>query len=210
MAKVVWGQMSSRRYEEGVDHGVLYPKVGSGVPWNGLISIDETEDGHEVDSLYHDGLKYLDITVHGDFKAKLTAFSAPLEFAKCEGFVQLAPGLFVGQQPRETFGLSYRTRIGRANNPRYGYKLHIVWNCTASAPTKQRRTLGQSPEPQTYDWDISTVPPPATTYRPTAHFEIDSTLTNPAKLANLENLLYGTTATNPALPTPQAVIQALT
>ncbi len=41
MPAIVWDNIGDRFYESGLDRGVLYLSDGSGVPWNGLISIIE-------------------------------------------------------------------------------------------------------------------------------------------------------------------------
>lgn len=209
MTRVVWGQQGEKLYEDGLDRGILFPKVGTGVPWNGLISVEEAQDGGEVENYYYDGIKYLDFVANEDFTATLTAFAAPFEFGVCDGTKEIAPGLSVTHQPRATFGLSYRTGLGNdVLAEDYGYKLHIVYNCTAAPASRSRRTRGESPEPTELSWTIATVPPVATTFKPTAHFVINSKRTTPAKMAALEDFLYGTSTTAPALPT-QAQVFAL-
>ena len=106
MTRLEWDKAGERFFETGVDRVVLYPSGAPGVPWNGVVSIDETVAGGDVESLYFDGNKYLDIAANEDFSATLAAYSSPSEFSICEGIKSLAPGLFVGQQPRTTFGLS--------------------------------------------------------------------------------------------------------
>mgnify|MGYP007122167246 FL=1 len=45
-----------------------------------------------------------------------------------------------------------------------------------------------------------------TGYRPTSILVVDSTKVTSGDLTDLENLLYGTSGTNPSLPSPDAVI----
>ena len=57
---------------------------------------------------------------------------------------------------------------------------------------------------------ISTTPVDVPNFKPTAHLVIDSTKTDKAKLAKLEEMLYGTDgdqATEPTLPMPEKVIE---
>lgn len=211
MTRIVWSQVGERFFETGVDQGVLYPPNGApGVPWNGLISVEEGVSGGEVEPYYFDGLKYLDFVLNEDFQATLTAFSAPVEFATCEGLKALAPGLSVAQQPRLSFGLCYRTRIGNdVDGVDHGFKLHLVYNATAAPTGRVSSTLNDSPEPSQLSWTIESVPPPATTYKPGAHFIIDSREVDSEKLATLEDALYGTFGAGPGttatLP-PQATV----
>jgi hypothetical protein len=216
VTRVVWGESTDRKYEYGVDRGVLYPIGQDGVPWNGLISVEETIVGGEQTPYYFDGVKYLDVIANEDYQASLTAISAPDEFASCEGSRLLAAGLFATQQRRTLFNLCYRTRIGDMNNPSLGYKLHLVWNCTASPSGRTYSTKSDKIEPGSRTWTIDAVPPPnpassdyptvghpVVNYKPVAHMVVDSTLAglnfsgyediDPVpKITLLEHILYGT------------------
>ena len=106
------------------------------------------------------------------------------------------------QQTRKKFALCYRTTIGNdAKGNDYGYKLHIIYGCTAAPSEKEYATINDSPEAITFSWEVSTTPVAigdvnGKSYKPTAHIEIDSTKfteeTAKAKLASLEDKLYGT------------------
>lgn len=216
MSRVQWNLPGEHFFEAGVDRGVFYPRLGQGVPWNGLISVNENTSGGELESLYFDGVKYLDVVSAEDFQAELSAFAAPAAFAAADGVKAISPGLFVTQQPRQTFGLCYRTLLGNdLQGTEYGYKLHIVYNCTAAPSGRNNQTLSDSPAPNVRTWSISTVPPPATTFRPTAHLVLDSTLIDPYLMADVETLLYGRDATGeqaelPAyLPTVSEIVALL-
>ena len=63
MSKLVWDETGTRKYETGVNHGVLYPqnetgKYPKGVAWNGLTSVTESPSGAEETALYADNIKY--------------------------------------------------------------------------------------------------------------------------------------------------------
>lgn len=208
--RIAWNEPGTRRYEDGVDRGVLYPAVGDGVPWTGLLSISEDTAGGESESLYFDGTKYLDVVASENFQAGVTALSAPAEFAPCDGAKQLAPGLLATQQPRQTFGFSYRTLLGNdLKGLDLGYLLHLVYGCTAGPSGRQYQTLARTANPGSRTWTFSTVPPSATTYKPTAHFIVNSLNVSPAALSALENILYGTSTTAPRLPAQSEVIAIL-
>lgn len=192
MAELVWSEAGTRIYETGVDRGVLYPYGDPGVAWNGLIAIDEAPVGGDVESLWYDGDKFLDVVGNEDFAASLEAFHAPREFAKCDGVLELAPGITVGQQRRFPFDLCYRTLIGNdLQGLDYGYKLHLVYGCKAATASKKYSTRTQTPEPLTRTWNISTVPEMGVPYKPTAHLIIDSTRVPEDFLTVMENILYG-------------------
>jgi hypothetical protein len=195
MTRIVWGQLGSRRYESGVDCGVLYPATGPGVVWNGLIGVDQGVDGGEVEQYHFDGNKYIDLVSGRNFQAMLRAFSAPAEFAPCLGEVAVRPGFVLTRQLKTRFGLSYRTGSD------VGYKIHIVYNATATPSGKNAATLSESVSPTPLELAITAVPPESTTFKPSAHFIADSTRTSASSLLALENKLYGTASAAPGLPT---------
>ena len=77
MAKILWDQAGDKKYETGVDHGVLYVKKDTtvdvplgnnktsvktpfhgGVAWNGLTSVSKSPSGAEANDIYADNIKY--------------------------------------------------------------------------------------------------------------------------------------------------------
>lgn len=210
MTRLVWNKPGERFFETGVDRGVLYPKFGPGVPWNGLVSVSESSSGGDVEALYFDGVKTMDYVANEDFEGTIEAYSAPAEFAPCEGIKSLAPGLSVTQQRRQTFGFSYCTLIGNdIEGTDLGYKLHLIYGCTVEPSDRQSKTLSDSVDAGTRTWKIHTVPQPATTYKPTAHFILDSTKMDPYLLEDLESYLYGRDGRDPQLLSQPDVIDLL-
>lgn len=193
MSRLVWGETGSRVFEAGVDRGVLYPPAGAiGVPWNGLTSVKEAPNGGEPQAFYQDGVKYFQIASAEEFKATIEAFSSPPEFAACDGIANIYAGLSISQQPRKQFGFAYRTLIGNdvaAEN--YGYKLHLVYNALASPSGRARNSLSDSTESMDLSWNIETVPPPVTGFKPSAHLVISSVTSSIGHLAAVENIVYG-------------------
>src|SRR3954467_2785447 len=111
MTALVWDQIGERRYETGVDHGVLYLSNSNAIPWNGLVSVNETVS-QEIKSFYVDGVKYLDYRVPGSYSAKLSAFPYPDELDDLMGMTEFVPGMFAHDQPvSKLFNLSYRTKV---------------------------------------------------------------------------------------------------
>lgn len=212
MSKLTWDALGERRYETGVDHGVLYIPNASGayvngVAWNGLVSVSESPSGAEANAQYADNIKYLNLTSAEEFGATIEAFTYPDEFNQFDGLAVPTPGVVVGQQSRKTFGLSYRTLIGNdLEGNDYGYKIHLVWGCQAAPSEKAYGTVNDSPEPITFSWELTTTPVGVTGLKPTSTLIINSVEVDPADLAALEQILYGDTGVDPMLPTPDAVI----
>lgn len=216
MSKIKWDVTGQRLYETGVDRGVLYVKgdegeYGVGVPWNGLVSVTESPEGAEPNPVYADNIKYLTLISNEEFKATIEAYTYPEEFEECDGSVELVDGLTIGQQARKGFGFSYRTIVGNdtASNA-HGYKLHIVYGCTAQPSDKAYETVNDTPEAITFSWEIDTDPVEMWgDLRPTSILTIDSTRVDKEDLKALEAVLYGDTDNDASLPDPLEVAQLL-
>lgn len=214
MSEIVWDKTGERMFETGVDHGVLYPMTGAtygtGVAWNGLTSISENPEGAEPTDLWADNIKYATLISAETYKTTIEAYMYPKEFAECDGSIQYATGMTIGQQPRKSFGLCYRTMVGSDTDPSAsGYKLHLVYGCTASPSEKSHETVNDSPDAGTFSWEVSTNPVNVTGHKPTATVEIDSA-TAGTHLADLLKVLYGTANKEPRLPLPDEVKDILT
>ena len=218
MARLVWDQTGDRLYETGVDRGVLYINgtgtYDKGVAWNGLTGVTESPSGAEATDLYADNIKYLSMRSAETFGATIEAYTYPDEFAECDGSASLATGVTIGQQSRKTFGLCYRTQIGNdVDLNDHGYKLHLIYGCSASPSEKAYATINDSPEAITFSWELTTTPVNVTGFKPTACIIIDSTKADPECLTALEDILYGTDAggsTSPRLPLPDEVKTIMT
>ena len=215
MSKLVWDATGERKYETGVRNGVLYvmgeggtyPK---GVAWNGLTAVTESPSGAEATALYADDTKYLNLISAEEFGATIEAYMYPDEFAECDGSATLAAGVTIGQQPRKTFGMSYRTVYGNdVDNESYGYKLHLIYGAVAAPSEKAYATINDSPEAITFSWEVKTTPVNVTGHKPTASLTIDSTKVDKAKLTKIEDILYGAAEGEARLPLPDEIIQIL-
>jgi hypothetical protein len=216
MATLTWDQVGARRFETGVDHGVLYlldetGDYSTGVAWNGLTTVTESPSGADASPQYADNIKYLNLIAAETFGATIEAFTYPDEFAECDGSVEVKPGVVVGQQGRRVFGLAYRTRLGNdIEGVAHGYKLHLVYGAQAAPSERAYGTINDSPEAIAVSWEISTTPAPVTGQSPTALLTIDSTKVAVDDLAALEDILYGAAAVEARLPTPDEVIALFT
>lgn len=226
--RIQWDAAGQHIYETGVKYGVLYTLNQSGVytpgvAWNGLTNVTESPSGAEATSLYADDIKYLSLYSVEEFGCSIEAYTYPEEFALCDGSAELldGSGILVGQQPRKTFGLCYRTTVGNDSaGDTYGYKLHLIYGCKASPSEKAYSTINDSPEAIQFSWDITTTPVNVTGFKPTATVVIDSTkLTTSAQqadLASLEEILYGkdaagqSAAVDPRLPLPDEIASIFT
>lgn len=222
MPRLVWDQTGERLYETGIRHGVLYPMADDGsypkgVAWNGLTQVQENPDGADPTDLWADDIKYLTLRASEKFGGTIEAYTYPDEWAECDGSKIPVAGVVVGQQPRKAFGLCYRTTLGNdVKTNDYGYKLHLVYNCTASPSDRSYETINDSPDAITFSWEFESTPVNVTViddYKATSIITVDSTKVDAAKLKDLEDKLYGTsgsgTTANAQLPTPDEVLTLL-
>lgn len=212
MSEIKWDTVGERFYETGVDHAVLYPQDSKGaypkgVAWNGITGVTESPSGAEASDIYADNIKYATLRSAETFGATITAYTSPDEFAACDGSASIAEGVVIGQQSRNPFGLSYRTKVGNdtASEEDDSYKLHIVYNATASPSERAYATVNDSPEAIEFSWEITTTPVDVTGHKPTATITIDSSKADTTKLAALEDILYGSESAEPRLPLPDEI-----
>lgn len=217
MAIIEWDKSGERRFETGVDHGVLYPwdsannTYGTGVAWNGLSSVSASPDGAEPTDIWADNMKYAVLRSAETYGGTIEAYTFPDEYYECDGSRSPITGVHIGQQSRKAFGFTYRTKVGDDTDTEASkYKIHIVYNATASPSERTYETVNDSPDAITMSWEFTTTPVNVSgyenVYKPTSEITIDVwTLTTPQKTA-LENKLYGTQSTEPTLPDPAALL----
>ena len=217
MVALAWHETGDKQYELGVDKGVFYPlnattaAYDTAYAWNGLISVTESPSGAEVTKNYADNDVYMSLMSAEEFAATVEAYNYPDEFALVDGTAEPVPGLYVGQQPRKPFGLSYRTKVGNdSKGMEAGYKIHLIYNAMAAPSEKAYSTVNDSPEATTFSWELSTTPIDAgDVLKSTAQLTINSLKVPAAKLKALEDILYGTTTLQARLPLPTEVIGLL-
>jgi len=201
MTRLVWNQQAQIKYENGIDRGVFYPSDGPGVVWNSLLTVEESHVGGDQIAYYFDGVKTLDMVTPKNYQANITALTIPKQAETAIGFHSVVPGFILTRQPRARFGLCYRTLIGD-----FGYKIHIVYNALATRTDSQHETVSDSPSAEEFAWLIDAVPPPSDTYRPSAHYILNSLEMDPNALDVLEDILYGNDRNDARLPTPGEII----
>lgn len=203
MSKIKWDQIGEKKFKTGVDHGVLYPQKNGeypkGVAWNGLTAVNKTPSGAEDNKLYADNMQYLNLKSAETLGLTIECYMYPDEWAECNGESELAEGVFLGQQRRNTFGFSYRNKLGNdTEGEDYGFEINLVYGCSASPSEQSNQTINDSPEAATFSYEVSTTPvnvsgvgPDGKPYKPAASITIDSTKVSREKLTELEEILYG-------------------
>lgn len=219
--KLTWDGKGQKKYENGVSKGVLYrkgliasaPEKWGGVAWNGLTNATDSPEGADKTDLWADNIKYASMRAAETFGGTIEAYTYPTEFEACNGEAALIEGVVIGQQAREAFGFCYRSEQGNDESPNYGYKLHLVYNCTCSPSERAYETINDSPDAITLSWEYDSTPVNVTGHKPTSTLVVDSTAfkttEQKARLQALEDALYGTETTDAYLPDPDDVLKIL-
>lgn len=215
MAVMTWHGTGTREIEAGVSEVALFPMGSSGyengVPWNGVTAINENPSGADVTDLYADDIKYASMRAAEKFGFSIEAFTYPPEWAACDGSAEAADGVYVGQQSRKAFGIAYKSKIGDEAHPGMdkGFKLHIIYNSTASPSGRTYTTIGENPDALSFSWEANSTPVEVSGYKATCEIVIDSTKANATKLTTLLGMIYGSENSDPTLPTPNTVISTM-
>lgn len=199
MTALVWDRKEDKRFEIGVDQGVLYMEDGHGVAWNGITEVEE-KAANTVEAVYFDGVKINDLVVVGDWTGVLRAITYPDEFVQFEGVGEDQQGVLVHNQPQRRFHLCYRTKIGDADGNTDHYKIHLLWNLTALPSSKSYETMNDELDPMEFEWTITAIPEEIENFRPTAHIVIDTRKMDPWLIEDIESIIYGDEDSDAKLP----------
>lgn len=183
MTRIVWDTLPE--VLTGVDRGVIYPKTGPGVGWNGLTAVGEVPGSTDEQPRYIDGVKTRMRRTRGEFSGSIEAYTYP---------DALYENVLV-QQRAQTFGLSYRISAGDT------YQLHLVYNVVI-VPAARMYTQRDS---NVFRWDFTTLPIDIPFSGRSAHLILDGRHAYAWVMMDLEDILYGSASTEPRLPTPQEV-----
>ena len=219
MSKLTWDGVGEKAYETGVSQGVLFLYNSTsnkwiGQAWNGLTNVTESPDGGDAEDFYADNMLYASIRGIENLNGSIECFTYPEDFEKCIGHDTLAQGIRVGQQNKVPFAIAYRTEIGNDSNPNAGYKIHIVYNCTANAAEMSHDTTEDSPNLEPFSFDFDSNPVKVTGHKPTSSVVIDSTKVAAGVMAKIEAAIYGVdadaeheiAAADPYLPMPDDIL----
>ena len=210
MSRLVWDQTGQKYYQHGVDRGVIYPLTSAGTyplgyAFNGLREVQLNNDGGDPTKLYANNNVYGMSRGRVDKEGSATFYTYPDVLRECWGWREVAPGMILDQQTIKMFGMTYRIMIENDTGDE-NYELHFLYGVSMTPPDITAGTDEDDVEAQELDTDFTTVPVPVTGSRPVAHFLVDSRTIPAAKLAEIENIIYGTDDTNARLPLPDEII----
>jgi hypothetical protein len=218
MAKLTWHEPGEKEFERGVQDVALFVfnpnKTGgagydSGVAWNGCTNITESPSGAEPTPFYADNKKYAELRSIEEFGITIEAYNYPdPEWLPCDGLAEPVRGMAMGQQPRRSFALVYRTEVGNDLMENAGYKLHIAYGLTASPAEKAYPTINDSPEIVTFSWECSSLPVHVAALanaRPTSIVTLNSMDIGATAMQAIEDVLYGSASGEAELLMPDDI-----
>jgi hypothetical protein len=206
MTRVTWDASGQRLYQTGVDRGMIYLADGTVSTWNGLVSVTENPSGGDPVPTFLDGQKVLNVPSGENYEGTIESLSLPLAAAACAGWGILQYGLFASNQPKMTFGFSYRTLIGNdVSGTDFGYRIHVIFNCTAKSSDFTHETITDQPSVKPYSWQLTAVPVAFSGRRPTAHVVFDTRIQTPPTITAIEALHYGDDNTDAVMPTTDQI-----
>lgn len=204
MSRLQWDETGKRFYETGIDRVVLYV-LRSAAAWNGITAINESPSGAEPTKIYADNIVYGVLMSPEEDVLTVEAFAYPDLFNRCIGRIALTPGAYICQQNYVPFGLCYRTKIRNDQTEDAGYKIHIVPFLYVTPSEDSNSTISDSPEPETFSWNMTALPVPIDDDHSTAMITLDSRWYNKNGLWNalteIEKVLYGSDTSSPKLIT---------
>ncbi len=203
MSELSWNNIGDRHFDAGVDRGVLYLEDGTGITWNGLISVQESPSEGSTTPRYYEGVKYQHKSGNSQFEGTIEAYIFPREFGAYDGTAESSNGFIVHQQKRKPFGLSYRTLFGNdVDGIEHGYKIHVVYNALAAPSNRDYNSLSDDVDPLTFSWQFSTMAVRSVDPEilPTAHIMFDSTEMNATETRFIEEYLYGSEIQTARIP----------
>lgn len=207
MTKLSWLKTGSKIFETGVDRGVLYVDDASGVPWNGLVSVNQNTSGGQAKPRYLDGIKIGNRTSPEEFEGTIEAYTYPTEFEQCDGTALLQNGLRAKQQGRKSFNMAYRSKVGNdVAGLELAYQIHILYNLKAEPSSRSFQTLSDQNEPVTFSWQVTSRAIATSGLYPTSHYVLDSRDVPNELMQTIEDMIYGTNETDPVLPTPGELV----
>lgn len=173
--RVTWDAVTERQYSSGVAQGMLYLDDGSGVPWNGLVSISRDADP-DPESFYFDGIRYFNRAISSSLSGKISAFTYPDELEPYIGVSGVSTA-----QKRKSCGVSYRTNT----------ELHIIYNVLLAPSDRAYETMAEQINPLLLEWNFTTQPVKIPGGKPSAHVVILVDESDPDAISELETVLYG-------------------
>lgn len=194
MARIKWDvQTGERRYEYGVDRGLVFFRNGNVVPWNGLTQVVLKKTTDLVTPVHYEGRRFDLVDKRPEISATVSAVTYPEEIELATGFDENEQGVLLDEQPLEYFTLSYRTMAEDGN-----YKVNVLFDCKAVPIDTTHSTVQSVITPYTFGWEVQATPR-LVAGKLTSRAVLDTRTMPISAVKAAEDILYGTPTSIPNL-----------
>lgn len=190
MARVNWG-LNHNPYYSGLSQGVLY-FGNTGVPWNGLIAVSSQPEGEVSTDFYYDGKRTRIEYTQGGYKGSAQVFTYPD---------------ILDSKPNDYYGLCYL--VDQDDE----WELHLIYDILLTPQDLTYASMTNRATPGTFNFSFEGVDTSIPYSRSASRLVISSKAVRKGYGDNMESLikdvtdiLYGTSNTNPRLPSPADLI----
>lgn len=234
MAVMAFDQAGKRYFHTGVSQLALFVSAGAGdkapekadgmdaqslyqvgVPWDGITNASDSPSGGDETELWADNIKYGSMRAAEKSGGSIECYQFPQEFWPCNGAI-IKNGVVIGQQSRKKFAFAYKSRVGNDQSDDVGEILYLVWNASTNPSEHQNQTVNDSPDAGTFSFEYSsdsvayTKPEFADELKPCSTMQINTATLDGGKdnekYKKLCGIIYGTTTTEPQMPSPDDVL----
>lgn len=195
MASLNFTEVENRTARSGLSNGVVYYKSGAEV-WHGLRSVSVREYSGPANYIYLDGQPIsVDNPTHvGEYS--LSSFTYPRSLPL--GYKTPYTGVSYYTGANELVDISWRTKS--LSNNRTTYVYHFLLNCLVSFREDTFTTETTRFDAQDFVFDIKSFPKLINGVN-LSYFWVDTRALNSIGVGMLERKIYGTSSTNPTIPT---------
>lgn len=166
----------------GIDRGFLYNEDGTGMPWNALVDVEETEDDFRIEKYFVDGRLVGYRHIAGNYSAKVTSLHNPF---KNETF------------RNRRWGFTYRENY--TQGAKEMYRLHLIHGVSIFQNSSTVQTVNATPNASTFSFEMHALDVPLSENIRGSHLILDTSDIYPWIMRDVEAILYGWEQ-NPRIP----------
>lgn len=194
MTRVQWDSPEDiKRYEYGLDRGLVILQDGSAHPWNGLTKVDIKKTTGLLTPVHYEGRRFDILDSPPELSASISAYTYPEAIEYATGMDSDPRGVMFDEGELDFFSLSYRTMEEGRN-----YKLVVLLGCKGVPVDTSHTTVGSAVEPFVFSWEVEATPQ-MVAGRLTSRITLDSRKIPSTAIRLAEDILYGTEEQEPDL-----------
>lgn len=194
--RLVWGASPKSRIH-GLSRGVIGSSELGVSSWPGLVSVSIENAGVNSDDSNYEGRSMFSPQPGALSTLTISSYGVPIEFEGILGNKMGKSGAYFSSQPRVPFSLSHRVEVGD------GYKIYLFYTLIAETIKSKNVTISGSQSADIFSFKTHVVSVPG--LRPVQCVIINSNFTDPGKMTEFEDILYGSPSNAPSFPSVQDI-----